>query len=150
MLPVLSGALTVARAIRGLMIEEVAEMTFLSPQDVFNVENNLEDAEFLMCVLFRHFWMSIWGPCVIKFSETGTGWGFGRVSERNRPRSSHYATPWFFIGITYAVAFYECRLDNQQRLQHGPLLVPIGQPFRRLLSRFPKVLLHVLIQHADC
>ncbi|SFU95116.1 hypothetical protein SAMN05421543_11528 [Alicyclobacillus macrosporangiidus] len=43
MLPLVSAALTIARAMRGLTIPEVAIMAGVTPDDVFDAENFLED-----------------------------------------------------------------------------------------------------------
>ncbi|WP_029421774.1 helix-turn-helix domain-containing protein [Alicyclobacillus macrosporangiidus] len=41
--PLVSAALTIARAMRGLTIPEVAVMAGVTPDDVFDAENFLED-----------------------------------------------------------------------------------------------------------
>ncbi|MCL6444810.1 MAG: hypothetical protein K6T83_15375 [Alicyclobacillus sp.] len=43
MLPIVSAALTIARAMQGLTILEVAELAGLEPDDVFGAENFLEN-----------------------------------------------------------------------------------------------------------
>ncbi|MCL6453736.1 MAG: hypothetical protein K6T78_08970 [Alicyclobacillus sp.] len=44
MLNVVSAALTIARCMNGLTIPEVAKLAGVSPDDVFDAENFLEDA----------------------------------------------------------------------------------------------------------
>jgi transcriptional regulator with XRE-family HTH domain len=43
MLPLVSAVLTIARAMRGLTIPEVAVMAGVTPDDVFDAENFLQD-----------------------------------------------------------------------------------------------------------
>ena len=45
MLPLVSASLTMARALRGLTMPEVAEMAGVEIDDVFDAENFLEDAK---------------------------------------------------------------------------------------------------------
>ena len=44
-LPIISAALTVARALRGLTIPEAAGLSGVGEDDVFAAENSLEDAD---------------------------------------------------------------------------------------------------------
>lgn len=44
-LPIVSAALTIARAMQGLTIPEVAVLAGVDPHDVFNAENFIEDVQ---------------------------------------------------------------------------------------------------------